>query len=83
MPDQSPSPASSPPPSARPPTARSPLRLVLSIAVMLTGAVWLLQGLGMLTAGRSFMIGDPTWTVIGAAFVLAGGVLAIRSRRKV
>ena len=66
---------------AGPPTARSPLRLVLAIAVMLTGVVWMLQGLGILTAGRSFMIGDPTWTVIGAAFVVAGGVLAIRSRR--
>ncbi|MEO8468566.1 MAG: hypothetical protein ABI573_02735 [Chloroflexota bacterium] len=63
-------------------TRRSPLRSVLAIAVVLTGLVWMLQGLGILTAGRSFMIGDPTWTVIGAAFVVLGIVLGIRARRR-
>ena len=63
------------------PTRRSPLRLVLAVGIVLTGAVWILQGLGILTAGRSFMIGDPTWTVIGAAFVVTGIVLGRRAAR--
>jgi uncharacterized membrane protein len=60
---------------------RSPLRVVLALAVLLAGIVWMLQGLGILTAGRSFMIGDPLWTSIGAAMVVLGLVLAIRARR--
>ena len=48
----------------------------LGIACVLAGLVWIGQGLGILTAGRSFMIGDPTWAVIGAAFVLLGAILA-------
>ncbi len=73
-------------PSDSKPTARprrpSPLRRVLAAAVFLTGLVWILQGLGILTAGRSFMIGDPTWVVIGAAFVVLGVVLGIRALRQ-
>jgi hypothetical protein len=60
---------------------RSPLRLVLAIGMILAGAVWILQGLGILTAGGSFMIGDSTWVVIGAAFVALGVSLALRARR--
>jgi hypothetical protein len=43
--------------------------------------VWIGQGLGILTAGRSFMIGDPLWAVIGAVSVVVGLVVAIRERR--
>lgn len=64
-----------------PPHRRSPLRLVLAVAVVLTGLVWVLQGLGILTAGRSFMIGDPIWAVIGAGFVVLGVILGVRARR--
>ena len=60
---------------------RSPLRLILAVGLIVAGAVWILQGLGILTVGRSFMIGDPTWTVIGAVFVVLGVVLAMRRRR--
>lgn len=78
-------PANSDPPDSKPPARqrrRSPLRRVLAAAVFLTGLVWILQGLGILTAGRSFMIGDPTWVVIGAAFVVLGVVLGVRARRQ-
>ena len=78
-------PANSDPPDSKltaRPRRRSPLRRVLAAAVFLTGLVWILQGLGILTAGRSFMIGDPTWVVIGAAFVVLGVVLGIRARRQ-
>jgi len=66
------------PPSQR---RRSSLRLALAAAMVLAGLVWIGQGLGILTAGRSFMIGDPTWALIGTGFVVAGLVVAIRERR--
>ncbi len=61
------------------PASPSPLRRVLGIAVALAGGVFVLQGLGILTAGRSFMIGDPTWAVIGAVMI-AGGLLLAAGR---
>ena len=67
---------------AAPQPARSHLRTVLAIAIVLTGLVWMLQGLGILTGGRSFMIGDPTWTVIGGGFVVLGIGLGLRARRR-
>ena len=72
--------ASPPPPRASPPLRRSSFRRVLAAGFILGGLVWILQGAGILTAGRSFMIGDPTWIVIGAGFVVAGLVVAIRER---
>jgi hypothetical protein len=50
--------------------------------MVLAGLVWIGQGTGLLTAGRSFMIGDPTWALIGAVFVIVGVVLAVRARRR-
>ena len=64
-----PPPASDPTPPQR---RRSSLRLALAAAMVLAGLVWIGQGLGILTAGRSFMIGDPLWAVIGLVFVVAG-----------
>jgi hypothetical protein len=64
-----------------PPRRRSSLRLALAAAMVLAGLVWIGQGLGILTAGRSFMIGDPTWAVIGAAFVAVGVASVVRERR--
>ena len=63
------------------PGRRSPLRLTIAIAMVLTGLVWIGQGLGILTAGGSFMIGDPTWAAIGAVFVILGIVVAWRAPR--
>ncbi len=60
---------------------RSPLRLVLAAALILTGLIFIGQGLGILTAGRSVMIGDPKWAVIGAVCVVVGIVMALRTRR--
>lgn len=71
-------PDADPAPSRRP---RSPLRLALAAAMVLAGLVWIGQGLGILTAGRSFMIGDPLWAVIGLAFVVAGLGLGRRAAR--
>jgi len=47
------------------------------IAVALVGAVFTLQGAGVL--GGSFMSGSGTWLVIGVVLVVAGLVLYARS----
>ena len=65
-----------------PPAPRSPLRLLVAGALGLAGLGWLLQGLGILTSVRSFMVGDPMWAVIGGACVVAGGALGIRELRR-
>jgi hypothetical protein len=58
---------------------RSPLRLAVGAAMVLTGVVWMLQGLGILTAARSFMVGDRTWTIIGIVFIVGGVAVAWRA----
>lgn len=63
------------------PARRSPLLLALAAGIVLTGVVWILQGIGVLTAGDSFMVGDPTWAAIGAVFVALGAALARRAGR--
>jgi hypothetical protein len=58
-------------------------RTLLTIILIALGLVWIGQGTGLLK-GRSFMVGDPLWTMIGAACVVAGltlGWLELRSRR--
>jgi len=54
--------------------------LILSAALVVAGAIFIGQGLGVLQ-GRSFMVGDRTWAVIGAALVIAGAGLAWRFGR--
>lgn len=63
------------------PKPRSSLRIWLAVAVALAGGIWMLQGLGILT-GRSFMVGDPLWVVIGALTVVAGGAVLARELRR-
>lgn len=55
--------------------------IVAALVLLLLGATFILQGLGILT-GSSFMVGDPLWAVIGAGLV-AAALLLIRwvSRR--
>ena len=77
-PGSAPGPGGLEPPRRR----RSSLRLALAVAMVLAGLVWMGQGLGILTAGESFMIGDPTWAIIGAVFVAIGTLVAIRERRR-
>jgi hypothetical protein len=48
----------------------------IGIALVVVGAVWIFQGIGVLKG--SFMTGDASWSWIGAACVLIG--LAILSR---
>ena len=58
-------------------------RTIVAIILVAIGLVWIGQGTGVLQ-GRSFMVGDPLWTVIGAACLVVGlaiGVAEVRRRR--
>jgi len=54
--------------------------LILSAAIVVAGAIFIGQGLGVLQ-GRSFMVGDRSWALIGAVLVAAGVALAWRFGR--
>jgi len=51
----------------------------LGALLVLVGAVWTLQGIGVL--GGSAMSGNPVWAVVGPVVAIAGAVLAGRSLR--
>lgn len=58
-------------------------RWMIAIGATMVGAVWILQGLGMLP-GSGFMDGDLFWVAAGALLVAIGvmaGVSAWRGRR--
>ncbi len=57
------------------------LRVVVGVALVLIGAVWLVQGLGIVTTG-SFMDGQSVWAVIGGASVAVGLIALSRSRKR-
>lgn len=46
-------------------------RILGGVVLIATGAVWIGQGIGLLT-GSSFMVGDPIWIGFGVAAVLVG-----------
>jgi hypothetical protein len=52
---------------------------LLGVVAALVGAVFTLQGVGVL--GGSFMSGSATWAVIGIALVVAGLVVYARATR--
>jgi hypothetical protein len=59
-------------------------RTILAIILVAMGLVWVGQGTGVLK-GTSFMVGDPTWTLIGAVVAVAGltiGGLELRHRSR-
>jgi hypothetical protein len=57
------------------------LLVVIGIALILGGLVWIAQGLNLPFAPQSFMTADRTWIVIGAIAVMSGGVLVWRGRQ--
>ena len=52
------------------------IQVVIGALIVLTGAVWMLQGIGVL--GGSAMTDQSQWVVIGAIAVAIGAVLAYR-----
>ena len=64
-------------------TARRQVRwatLVVAIALLALGAVWIFQGVGAIKG--SFMTGDRIWAWIGAACVVAGLAVGARGLRR-
>ncbi len=57
-----------------------PLRIGLGILLVLVGALWTLQGLGVV--GGSVMSGVTLWAIIGPLVVLAGIALVVTGRRR-
>lgn len=49
--------------------------------IMIVGAIWVVQGLGVLETG-SFMDGRPIWAVLGALVFVAAVIVVLVQRRK-
>ncbi len=56
------------------------LLLVGGAIALVLGAVWALQGTGVLPG--SFMTGDRTWLVVGVVLVVVGAVLVALGVRR-
>lgn len=55
-------------------------RLIIALALLAVGLVWIGQGLGLLR-GSSFMVDDLRWAAIGAVLVVGGIAVAISAWR--
>jgi hypothetical protein len=56
--------------------------LVVGGLLILMGSIWFLQGINVLTAGNSPMIGDISWAYYGGTAVVVGAGLVIAGRRR-
>ena len=56
-------------------------RIIGGFLVAGAGAVWLLQGLNVSFAPRSFMTNNRPWVVIGALAIIGGLALAASGRK--
>jgi hypothetical protein len=54
--------------------------LIVGAIAILIGAVWILQGAGMLPG--SFMTGQRIWLVVGIVVAIVGLVLAVNGFRR-
>jgi hypothetical protein len=54
------------------------MRMVLGVLLILVGAVWFGQGIGVI--GGSFMTGNALWAVIGFPMIFVGALLSRASR---
>jgi hypothetical protein len=55
------------------------VRYAVAAILALLGLVWIGQGIGMI--GGSIMSGQPIYAVLGAALVVGGVALGLRTRR--
>ena len=59
------------------------LLAVIGVAMMMVGALWILQGLGIIGwPASSFMLGDTTWTRNGVMLAVVGVVLIWFARKR-
>lgn len=55
---------------------------VFGVALILSGGLWTLQGLGIVMwPAESFMLADRSWALYGGITVLVGAILLFVSRR--
>jgi hypothetical protein len=54
--------------------------LIVGVALVITGVVWIFQGIGVLEG--SFMTGSSFWAWIGALAVMVGLPLIVRGWRR-
>ena len=55
---------------------------VMGVLMLLMGGTWFLQGINVLTAGNSPMIGDRRWAYYGAFAAAIGLASIIMANRK-
>lgn len=59
------------------------LAAIIGVAMVLMGALWILQGLDIVRwPASSFMLGDTTWTRNGAILAALGVVLIWMGRKR-
>jgi drug/metabolite transporter (DMT)-like permease len=56
-------------------------RMIAGTLLLLVGAVWVGQGLGLLR-GSSFMVDDIRWAIAGVGAIVVGAVFIISARRR-
>ena len=56
--------------------------VILGLLLMVSGLVWIAQGLNLPFAPGSFMTNDRAWVLIGAITAVAGAVLIGWSRQR-
>lgn len=59
----------------------NPIRLVIGIVLIVLGAVWFLQGVGLFKG--SSMTGSTLWLIVGAIAFVAGLLVIFRPGRRV
>jgi len=60
-------------------------RWIIAAVMMVTGLVWVGQGLGAIR-GSSFMVDDDRWAIAGLALLIGGVVVGwtvVRKRRRI
>lgn len=60
-----------------------PFLTVVGVIALLIGLLWIGQGLNLvLWPSESFMLGQQEWAIRGAALVVVGVIVLLRSRRR-
>jgi len=62
--------------------AMRPIPTLIGAGLILAGAVWILQGLDVAFAPKSFMTAEPLWVLFGGMAVAAGIATLVWTRGK-
>ena len=57
------------------------MKIVVGILLLISGTIWILQGLDVAFAPESFMTGNAAWVLLGTVAVLTGSGLILWARR--